>query len=127
MLQCFSLHHFRHKVSHLLRCLFLHLPCGVGVGSQGEPCIVVSQHTGYCLHIHPILQSQGSEGVPEVMEPDVFQPRVLENFHVELGDGIRMVHFSRLWGGEHPGIVRMLFMLCLEKLYRRLGEWRFFE
>ena len=68
MLQCFSLHHFCHKVSHLLRRLFLHLPCGVGVGSQGEPCVIVPQHQGDCFHVHSILQRHGSEGVTKLVE-----------------------------------------------------------
>lgn len=88
------LHHLFHEAAHLLRCLFLHLPGGVGIGAQGEPCIVVSQHRGDCLHIHPVLQSYGSEGVPEIMEPDVFQPRVLQNLLVELGDGVWVIHLS---------------------------------
>ena len=51
----FSLHHSFHKDSHPLRCLFLHLPGGVGVGTQGEPGSDVAQHGGHRLYIHAIL------------------------------------------------------------------------
>ena len=94
MLQCFSLHHLFHEVSHPLRCLFLHLPSGVGVGSQSEASIVMSQHRGDRLYIHTVLQRHGGEGVPEIMEADMFQPRVPQDFLMELCDGIWMVHFS---------------------------------
>ena len=69
------LHHSFHEVPHLLRRLLLHLPGGVGVGTKGEPCIVVPQHRGDCFHIHTILQRHGSEGVPEIVESDPRQPR----------------------------------------------------
>ena len=90
------LHHLFHEAAHLLRRLILHLSGSVGVGAQGEPCIVVSQHRGDCLHIHPVLQSYGSEGVPEIMEPDVFQPRVPQDLLMEFGDGVRVIHLACL-------------------------------
>ena len=90
------LHHSFHEVPHLLRCLFLHLPCGVGVGSQSEACVIVPQHRGDGFHIYAVLQRHGSEGVPEIVEPDVFQPCVLQDLLVKLGDRVRMVHLSRL-------------------------------
>ena len=40
----FCSHHFRHEAAHFLRGLLLHLPCDVGVGSQGESRVVVTQH-----------------------------------------------------------------------------------
>ena len=57
---CFfrSLSHLRHKVAHGLRCFVLLLAGGVGVGAEGEPCIVVSQHGGDCLDIHAVLEGQ---------------------------------------------------------------------
>ena len=63
-----ALHHLFHKVSHLLRCLFLHLPGGVGVGAQGESCVIVPQHRGDCFHVHSILQCHGSEGMTKLVE-----------------------------------------------------------
>ena len=55
------LHHLGHKISHSFRCLILHLAGGMGVGAQGEPRVVVTQHTGNRLDIHSVLQSQGGE------------------------------------------------------------------
>ncbi len=62
---CFSVSYdLRHKISHRLRCLILHLPGGVGVGAEGESGVVVTQHTADCFHVYPILECQGREGVP---------------------------------------------------------------
>lgn len=46
----------------------------MGVGIQGKPGGEVPQHSGHCLDVHSILQSQGGEGVPEIVEPDLIQP-----------------------------------------------------
>ena len=42
----------------------------MGVGVQGETCGEVTQHAGYSLDIHTILQGNGGEGVAEVVESD---------------------------------------------------------
>ena len=52
----FCSHHFRHEAAHFLRGLLLHLPCDVGVGSQGESCVVVTERAGHLLH--PLRQFQ---------------------------------------------------------------------
>ena len=72
-----ALHDLRHEISHRLRRPILLLPGGVGVGSEGEACVVVTQHTGDRFHVHAILESQSCECVSQVMEADVFQPSVL--------------------------------------------------
>ena len=46
----------RHETAHFLRGLLLHLPCDVGVGSQGESCIVVTEHTADRFHVHTVLE-----------------------------------------------------------------------
>ena len=38
----------------------------VGVSVQGESCREVAQHAGDCLYIHPVLEGQGCEGVPQI-------------------------------------------------------------
>ena len=40
----FCSHHLRHEATHFLRGLLLHLPCDVGVGAEGESCVVVTEH-----------------------------------------------------------------------------------
>ena len=39
-----DLSNLRHETAHFLRSLLLHLPCGVGVGAEGESCVVVTEH-----------------------------------------------------------------------------------
>ena len=53
-----------HEVAHGFRRLILHLPGGVGVGAEGEACVIVAQHTGDRLDVHPVLQGQRSERMP---------------------------------------------------------------
>lgn len=38
-------HDLRHEIAHLFRSTFLHLPCDVGVGSQCESCVEMTEHT----------------------------------------------------------------------------------
>ena len=40
----FCLHDLRHEVAHCLCGFVLLLPCGVGVGSQGESRVIVTEH-----------------------------------------------------------------------------------
>ena len=51
----FCSHHLCHETAHFLRGLLLHLPCGVGVGAEGEACIIVTQHTADRFHVHTVL------------------------------------------------------------------------
>ena len=59
-----DLSNLRHETAHFLRGLLLHLPCGVGVSAEGEARVVVTQHRGYCFHIHTVLECQGRERMP---------------------------------------------------------------
>ena len=58
------LSHLRHEAPHGLGCFVLLLAGGVGVGAEGEPSIVVSQHGVDGLDIDAVLECQGGEGVP---------------------------------------------------------------
>ena len=60
----FVLHDLCHEIPHLLGSAFLHLACDVGVGSQCEAHVEVSEHTRYCFHVYAVLQSQGCECMP---------------------------------------------------------------
>ena len=59
-----TLHNLRHKISHCLRRLILHLPGGVGVGAEGESGVIVTKHTADRFDIHTVLEGQSCEGVP---------------------------------------------------------------
>ena len=53
----------------------------MGIGVQGEACGEVTQHAGYGLDVHTVLQGDGCEGVTEVVESDFrdpgFEPRMV--------------------------------------------------
>ena len=78
------LQHLRHKTAHLFGSAFLHLPRDVGVGSQCESRVEMTEHTGYCLYVHAILERQRCECVSQVVKSQVFQPCVLQNFLVDV-------------------------------------------
>ena len=55
---CFSLlfsHHLRHEIAHLFGGAFLHLACDVGVGSQRETCVEMTEHAGHRFYVHAVL------------------------------------------------------------------------
>ena len=118
----FWLHDLGHKVTHGFCCLILDLSGGVGVGTEGEACVVVAQHTADSFHVYAILEGYCGEGVPEAMERNVFKISVPENLLVELRYGIWMVHLSGGWRGEHILVVRMLVMFLDQEVYRFLRD-----
>lgn len=72
--------------------LVLFLAGGVGVGPQGEACVVMPQHGRDRLDVHAVLEGQGGEGVSEIVEPEMLQSGVLENALVQGGYRIWVVH-----------------------------------
>ena len=52
--------------------------------------------------------------VAQVVEPDMLQPRVLEDPLMECYDQVGVIHFSCSAGREHPRIVRVLGVLLLQ-------------
>ena len=68
-----SSHHLRHEAAHGLCGFVLLLPCGVGVGTQREARVVVTQHTADGFDVHTVLKCQGRECVSEIMEAYVRQ------------------------------------------------------
>ena len=69
-------HYLRHETAHGFCRLILHLSGGVGVGAEGEACVVMTQHTGDRLDVHAILQGEGGEGMTQVVEADVLQSSI---------------------------------------------------
>ena len=107
-----------HEAAHSSGRLVLLLPGGVGVGPQGEPGIVVAQHGGHRLYIHSVLEGGGSEGVPEIVEPEMLQPSVPQDFLVEVHHAVRMVHLPGEGRGEQVGVVRVLVVLLDQQIHR---------
>ena len=58
------LHDLRHEIAHLFGGALLHLARDVGVGAEREACVEMTEHTGYCLYVHAILERQRCECVP---------------------------------------------------------------
>ena len=100
-----------HEGTHGLGRLILLLLCSVGIGAEGESGIIVAQHTGYGLYIHAVLQGRGSEGMSQIMEPDVRESGVFQNFLMEVYHGVRVVHLSGKRRGKHIGAVWVFVML----------------
>ena len=90
------LHDLRHEIAHLFGGAFLHLPRDVGVGSQREARVEVTEHTRYRFYVHAILECQRCECVSQVVKSQVFQSRVLQNFLMDVDYRIRVVHFACL-------------------------------
>ena len=58
------LHDLCHEITHLFGSALLHLPRDVGVGSQCESRVEMTEHTGYRFHVYAVLERQGCECVP---------------------------------------------------------------
>ena len=66
----------------------------MGVGAEGETGVKVPQHGGHRFHVHAILESCGGEGVPEIVESEMFQSGVLQDLFVEVYHAVRVIHLS---------------------------------
>ena len=90
------LHDLCHEIAHLFGGALLHLACDVGVGSQCESRVEMTEHTRYGFHVHAVLERQGRECMSQVVKSQVFQSGVFQNFLVDVDYRIRMVHFACL-------------------------------
>ena len=61
----------------------------MGIGIQGEACREVPQHAGHGLDIHSVLECDGGEGVAEIMESDLGNPRPFQHSFQHIIDTIR--------------------------------------
>ena len=75
----------------------------MGVGIQGEACGEVTQHAGYGLDVHTVLQGDGSEGVAEVMESDLRDASPLQYTLQHVVDAVRG-DGTAVGGREHISI-----------------------
>lgn len=64
----------------------LHLLRRVGVGAQREARAEVSQGGGERRHVHAVLEGQGSERVPEIVEADVLRADRFEDLVVRVAE-----------------------------------------
>lgn len=58
----------------------------------------------------------------EIVEADVFQSGILEDFLVEVHHRIWIVHLSRGGGREHIRVFRVLLVLLDQQIHRLLGD-----
>ena len=82
------------------------------IGVQGEACGEVTQHAGHRLDIHSVLECDGSEGVAEIVEPDLrdacsFEDALEHIIDTVRGDG------AAIGRGEHIGVIRFCFLLWI--------------
>ena len=90
---------------------------------EGEACVVVvAQDAGHGLPIHAALQGCVGKGMPQIVEPDVWESGIFQDLLVEVYHGVWMIHFSSDGGGEHIGAVRVLAMLLDQQIYRCLRD-----
>ena len=116
------LHDLGHEVTHGFCGLVLDLACGVGIGAEGEACVVVAQHTADRLYVDAVLEGYGGEGVAQGVQGDVLQVGIFEDLFVEFCYGVGMVHFSGGWGWEHVLVIRMFAVLLNQEVYGFLGD-----
>ena len=87
----------------------------VGVSVQCEACGVVSEHTADRFHVHAVLQRHGCEGVPQIVEPYLWQscPRQYPEQHMQhaiWGDGVAVRRWEYI-------LTSYFFLLRLENFY----------
>ena len=58
------------KISHLIRCILLHVGGDVGVSVEGEARGEVAEDIGQRFHVHAVLQGHCCEGMPQIVESD---------------------------------------------------------
>ncbi len=111
-----------HEVSHGLGGFVLLLPCCVGIGAQSKDSVEVPKHGGDSFHVHAVLQGGGGEGVPEIVESEMLQSSVFQDFFVEIHHDVRVVHLSGQGRGEQIWIVWMVVMFQDQQIHRCLRD-----
>ena len=88
----------------------------MGICVQGEASGEVNQHAGHCLDVHSVLEGNGSEGVAEVMESDLWDASPFKDSLEHIIDAVRG-DGSAVGGGEHILVVGFSF-LFFQDFYR---------
>ena len=105
-------------ISNGLSRFFLCRGGDVGVGVQGEACGEVAEHAGYRLDIHAVLEGNGSKGVAEIMESDLWDASPFEDTLEHIVDAI-WGDGSAVGGRKHILVMGLGFLL-FENFYRLL-------
>lgn len=90
------LYRLPYHISHRIRRFPHHVRRGVGVGAESEARAVMSQGAGQGLHIHPVLQRERCEGVPEIMKPNMLGADGFQNLLMGMPERVRIEHSARL-------------------------------
>lgn len=94
----------------------------MGVGAQGEPGVKVPQHGGHRFYIYAILRGRGGEGVPQIVEPEMSQSGILQDFLVEIHHAVRVVHLPSEGREKQIGVSGCLSCSWMSSSTRRLGD-----
>lgn len=70
------------------------------------------------LHIHAILERKCGEKMPHIVEADVFRADCLQDFVVDMPEGIRIVHRAGFRRREHIQIAWVFLMLFGQQVHR---------
>lgn len=94
-------------VVHRPGCDVPHAGYHVAVGVEGDADVGVPEHLGDDLRVDALREQQGGAGVPQVVEANVRQPRLLEErLEVPRDEVLRVVgRYVSEWpsGGLDPG------------------------
>lgn len=101
-----------HEATHNGRRLVLFLASGVGVDAEDEARIEMVQHTGHGFDIHTILQGCSGKGVPQIMESEMLQPGLLQDFLMEIHQTVRVVHLPKEPSGLRTYCLLTEIVLC---------------
>ena len=76
------------------------------------------QHGGERFGIHAVLQHDGGEGMPQIVEPHIgVNAGPFQQFFVDTPHRAGIVHIAGLGGREHVFVVGALFVLLPENRY----------
>ena len=77
----------------------------------------MTQHTADRFYIYTVLEGQGCKGVSEVVEANVFQVGILQDFFMELHYRVGVVHLPGDQRGEQVRIVWVFAMFLDQQIY----------
>ena len=73
----------------------------MGIGVESEACGVVAQGSRESFHVYAVLEGQGGEKVPHVVESNVLRANDFQYFVVDAAESVRVIHGAGFGRGEH--------------------------